>query len=809
MCKLPVRPLMAAFCLILPLTTRAADQPQIALQGAVYGKQYSVQLHFRAEGMAPITFSVVGGALPSCMRLSPDGILRGMPYASCRGTYAFVAGATSYDGVQTPQRYMLQVTDGTVVPAPAPLPRPAPAPSATAPAAGGGDPQGKQPVTPPASVTTTSGSGGPKQDATEQPKRLTLLDPKYQINNCAGGGDYKNAKAPYRNLCQLVPSSPKPDGKPNPDKTKCAAAPDIPAPEIAKESTAGASQKDPTAVCSAEPVLLKFGAIEEEKAAFSQLEDIRSSKKCEDVTTDAGLLTCQNYVCGLGILKDLAQKSSTYLSACAAAVATRGQQGKGSASGGGHSGTNANSNPATDAINQSADGAETQTIYTRKAEFWSNLAKNLDDNKQAVNSGSYALNEQLADPYALASDDAIKGSGQATAPDSSSGSGGDSTEAAGGSGGDTPDPGGDTPAPKAKNGAPASPSSLVSVTQPPAAYSAPLQWYRIGLGVDLTGASSTDATGRIMADLATQIPLRGTGCPPSDEINPCISYLARNWINGLVRIDSIAQPGAISGLANASSYFQSAASATPQQEVYSIEALLGYDLDLLFMKSLRGTTRPYFTVNLGAITPLSPDQASPSIYDLSGAIEAAYANSVNSAIFSKSCPQTTAVADTNTQLSFSPGTNETTECYVAFLSQGRDRFYRHYEAGFRLKHFAPDTKSGDEHFPAIFDAEVGQNEYVTGGEMRGLVGHFSGSTYFPSDKIHGLYLFGSMDLALTKSQNFQAVLLQAPSSLPAITASNVAVINVPQPNRDRWRIGFSIDIAEVIKELGKKPSPNQ
>jgi hypothetical protein len=98
---------------------------------------------------------------------------------------------------------------------------------------------------------------------------------------------------------------------------------------------------------------------------------------------------------------------------------------------------------------------------------------------------------------------------------------------------------------------------------------------------------------------------------------------------------------------------------------------------------------------------------------------------------------------------------------------------------------------------------------VTGGEMRGLVGHFSGSTYFPSDKIHGLYLFGSMDLALTKSQDFQAVLLQAPASPPAITASNVAVINVPQPNRDRWRLGFSFDLAEIIKELGKKPSAGQ
>ena len=794
MCKLLVRPLIAAFCIFTPLTMLAGDQPQIALQNAAYGRQYAVQLHFRAEGMAPFTFSVVGGALPSCMRLSPDGILRGIPSVSCRGTYAFVAGATSYDGVQTPQRYVLQVTDGRVIAAPDPAPASAPSPvppatpptvvqdaqtpSPATPPSGIKDPRGKPAATDSTPAAVNSGSKPPKSNPDAQPQTITLLLPDYQKNECTDT-KYQIATMPYTNLCQVNS-----DSKPNPGDTKCASAHNIPAPNISTTSRA---------VCSTEPVLLKFGAIEEEKAAFYQLENIRSGKKCGDVTTDAGLLSCQNYVCGLGILKDLAQNSSTYLSACAAAIKSSSKGANGLTSGGGDSGTDADSKPA--------EGAETQEIYTKKAEFWSNLAKNLDVNAQAVNSGSYELNEQLADPYALASDDAAKGSSPTT-KQASPGSGDAATEAAA-AGAD------DNPAPKAKQGEPASPSSLVSVTQPPAAYSAPLQWYRIGLGVDVTGASSTDATGRIMADLATQIPLRGKGCPPDDTINPCISYLVRNWIDGLVRIDSIAQPGAISGLANTASYFSSAASATPQQEVYSIEALLGYDLDLLPFKNTRGTTRPYFTINIGAITPLSPDQSSPTIYDLSGAIEAAYTNPVNSPIFNKSCPQTSSPADTNTQLSFSPGTNETTECYVAFLSQGRDRFYRHYEAGFRLKHFAPDTKSGDEHFPAIFDAEVGQNEYVTGGEMRGLVGHFSGSTYFPSDKIHGLYLFGSMDLALTKSQDFQAVLLQAPASPPAITASNVAVINVPQPNRDRWRLGFSFDLAEIIKELGKKPSAGQ
>jgi hypothetical protein len=53
------------------------------------------------------------------------------------------------------------------------------------------------------------------------------------------------------------------------------------------------------------------------------------------------------------------------------------------------------------------------------------------------------------------------------------------------------------------------------------------------------------------------------------------------------------------------------------------------------------------------------------------------------------------------------------------------------------------------------------------------------------------------------------VLLETPTSPPAITAPNVAVINTPQANRDRWRLGFSMDINEVLNELSKKNKDGQ
>jgi len=84
------------------------------LLNAVYGKPYKIQLSFQVSGVYPFTFSIVSGsgALPSCLQLSPDGILSGIPAPACRGTYAFEVVATDNDGAQTMQKYVLHVTDG-------------------------------------------------------------------------------------------------------------------------------------------------------------------------------------------------------------------------------------------------------------------------------------------------------------------------------------------------------------------------------------------------------------------------------------------------------------------------------------------------------------------------------------------------------------------------------------------------------------------------------------------------------------------------------------------------------------------------
>ena len=136
-----------AFATIAAATLQAKSQAPTSLNSAVFDKQYKVQLSFQVTGAYPFTFSIVGGALPACLNLSPDGVLYGMPADTCRGTYTFTVAATDYNGSQTTQSYVLHVSDDSTVVAqapvaPTPAPQPLAMPAAQAQAAPAGQPQG-------------------------------------------------------------------------------------------------------------------------------------------------------------------------------------------------------------------------------------------------------------------------------------------------------------------------------------------------------------------------------------------------------------------------------------------------------------------------------------------------------------------------------------------------------------------------------------------------------------------------------------------------------------------------------------------
>lgn len=157
-----------------PVLAFGQTQASTVLQDAVFGKQYKVQLSLPVTGYAPFTFSIVGGALPSCLHFSTqEGIVSGLPSKACAGTYAFVIDVIDEKGnealaQQTLQRFVVHVTDGktTVATVAAPMPAAGPQPVA-ANATPAQAAQGKPPA--PAEAEKTA-AGTPAAGAAPKPQ---------------------------------------------------------------------------------------------------------------------------------------------------------------------------------------------------------------------------------------------------------------------------------------------------------------------------------------------------------------------------------------------------------------------------------------------------------------------------------------------------------------------------------------------------------------------------------------------------------------------------------------------------------------
>jgi hypothetical protein len=86
---------------------------------------------------------------------------------------------------------------------------------------------------------------------------------------------------------------------------------------------------------------------------------------------------------------------------------------------------------------------------------------------------------------------------------------------------------------------------------------------------------------------------------------------------------------------------------------------------------------------------------------------------------------------------------------IAFIKPERDRFFRQYYAGFRMKTYFNEE---DGMFPATFDATVGQNEAITN-TLQGVILRLDGSTPFPIKGADFLYIFGGVQMKLGRRFN--------------------------------------------------------
>ena len=146
--------------------------------------------------------------------------------------------------------------------------------------------------------------------------------------------------------------------------------------------------------------------------------------------------------------------------------------------------------------------------------------------------------------------------------------------------------------------------------------------------------------------------------------------------------------------------------------------------------------------------------------------------------------------------------------YLGVTVPDHSSFYWQYAAGFRLmtRFFDPDGTEWNS--PAMFSFSVGQNELVTGGYRRGVVGTFEG--FYPLPLTRGrnaglLYLFGRADLRFGRANVGNTPLALSPAldsqgnPVPA-NNPNVAIIAVPS-NRDLYSVGIGVDAIQIINAL--------
>ena len=139
--------------------------------------------------------------------------------------------------------------------------------------------------------------------------------------------------------------------------------------------------------------------------------------------------------------------------------------------------------------------------------------------------------------------------------------------------------------------------------------------------------------------------------------------------------------------------------------------------------------------------------------------------------------------------------------FIAFVNADRNRFFRQYYGGLRLKSYYVKNSNHDElddTFPGIIDLTFGQNETVTGGSLHGGVVRIDGIYPLPFAK--GVYVFGSALMKLSKPKIPPPIILQIPEKAPEFPSDNVFIQQVPARDADHYRIGVGVDLIRLLKK---------
>src|SRR5262245_22933361 len=149
--------------------------------------------------------------------------------------------------------------------------------------------------------------------------------------------------------------------------------------------------------------------------------------------------------------------------------------------------------------------------------------------------------------------------------------------------------------------------------------------------------------------------------------------------------------------------------------------------------------------------------------------------------------------------------------FVAFVEEDRDRFFRQYYVGLRAQTFFFNRHNVPiQRFPAQFDIQWGQNEYVTGGRLHGSVLRFDGYFPLPYEKARFINLFGTAFMRPVRVKtDIEPLVLK-----PVFTGENngvfdtskvfdpkTLVLGVQHFNRDYYRVGVGVDLIPFVQSL--------
>jgi hypothetical protein len=140
--------------------------------------------------------------------------------------------------------------------------------------------------------------------------------------------------------------------------------------------------------------------------------------------------------------------------------------------------------------------------------------------------------------------------------------------------------------------------------------------------------------------------------------------------------------------------------------------------------------------------------------------------------------------------------------YVAFVPATRDRFFRQYYGGLRLQTFFFNQFDRPlQRFPGVFDFSYGQNEFITGGHLRGGMFRFDGYWPLPYEALKYINVFGTFFLRPTRDQDTTPLILEAAPANLQFPGPGIVQLPAPQIRRDYYRIGVGIDFISFVQFL--------